>query len=133
MTDAVQRAQDDGRWEKIMGSSRAVAAGDRVSVAGMLPYSGDELMGEGDAREQTAVAFGNALAQLREFGLGPEAVIRTRTYLTHARDVDAACFAHREIFGTVRPAATVVIVTGFVDSRVLVEVEVEAYRGTTGV
>lgn len=46
------------------------------------------------------------------------------------RDVDAVSRAHKEIFGAVRPAVTLVVVSGFMDSRVLVEVEVEAYRGT---
>lgn len=49
-------------------------------------------------------------------------------YLTHSRDVDAAGRAHHELFGAVRPALTLVVVSGFVDSRVLVEVELEAYR-----
>ncbi len=48
-------------------------------------------------------------------------------YLTHARDVDAVGRAHKELFDDVRPAATMVVVSGFVDSRVLVEVELEAH------
>jgi enamine deaminase RidA (YjgF/YER057c/UK114 family) len=50
-------------------------------------------------------------------------------YLTHARDVDAAGRAHKELFDGIRPAGTLVVVSGFVDSRVLVEVELEAFRG----
>lgn len=50
-------------------------------------------------------------------------------YLSHARDAEDVGRAHKELFGDVRPAATMVVVNGFVDSRVLVEVEVEAYRG----
>ena len=50
-------------------------------------------------------------------------------YLTHARDVDEVGRAHKELFDAVRPAATMVVVAGFVDPELLVEVEVEAFRG----
>lgn len=77
---------------------------------------------------QTKVALANALEALTPFGLGAEAVLRTRLYLTHLRDVDAAGRAHRELFAAAPPASTLVVVSGFVDSRVLVEVELEAFR-----
>ncbi|MFR9675122.1 RidA family protein [Streptomyces sp. TR06-5] len=124
----VERVQTDSPWEDSIGFARAVAAGDRVLVSGTMPLVGGVLQGEGDPYEQAKAAFGNALAALAEFDLGPEAVLRTRMYLTHARDVDDVGRAHREVFGAVRPAATLVVVSGFVDSRVLVEVEVEALR-----
>lgn len=37
--------------------------------------------------------------------------------------------AHKELFDSVRPVTTLLVVQGFIDSRVLVSVEVEAYRG----
>ncbi|MBO0656559.1 RidA family protein [Streptomyces triculaminicus] len=128
-TPAPQRVQTDSPWEESIGFARAVAAGDRVLVAGTMPLVRGVLHGEGDPYEQTLVAFGNALEALKRFGLGAESVVRTRMYLTHARDVDAVGRAHKELFEDVRPAATLVVVSGFVDSRVLVEVEVEAFRG----
>ncbi|MFH8371348.1 RidA family protein [Streptomyces sp. NPDC018031] len=131
MTEAVQRTQSDSPWEEAIGSARAVAAGDRVLVAGTMPFTGTVLQGEGDPYEQALAAFGNALTALDGFGLGAEAVIRTRMYLTHLRDVEAVGRAHKELFGAVRPAATMVVVSRFADSRVLVEVEVEAYRGAS--
>ncbi|MCF3104317.1 RidA family protein [Streptomyces roseoverticillatus] len=131
MTEAVQRVQSDSPWEEAFGCARAVAAGDRVLVAGTMPFTGTVLHGEGDPYQQARSAFGNALAALERFGLGPDAVVRTRMYLTHARDVDEVGRAHKEIFDAVRPVATLVVVSGFLDSRVLVEVELEAYRGAT--
>ena len=70
-----------------------------------------------------------AFAALAELGLGREDVVRTRMYLTHARDVDDVGRAHKELFETVRPAASMLIVSGLVDPSLVVEVEVEAYRG----
>ncbi|WP_181767570.1 RidA family protein [Streptomyces albidus (ex Kaewkla and Franco 2022)] len=126
----VERVQSASPWEERIGFARAVAAGDRVHVAGTMPLGdGGQLMGEGSPYEQTKAAFGNALKALASFGLGASSVIRTRMYLTHARDVEDVGRAHREMFDEVRPAATVVVVSGFVDSRVLVEVELEAFRG----
>ena len=58
--------------------------------------------------------------------------MRTRMYITHARDVEEVGRAHKELFDTVRPAASMLIVSGFVDPSLVVEVEVEAYRGGAG-
>ncbi|MET9875622.1 RidA family protein [Actinacidiphila glaucinigra] len=128
-TPAVRRVQSDSPWEEQFGFARGVEAGDRVLVGGTMPFVGTTLYGEGDPYEQAKTAFSNALAALKEFGLGAGSVVRTRMYLTHTRDVDAVARAHKEFFDAVRPAATVVVVSGFVDSRVLVEVELEAFRG----
>ncbi|MCX5448919.1 Rid family hydrolase [Streptomyces sp. Je 1-4] len=124
----IERVRTDSPWEEKIGFARAVAAGDRVLVAGTMPLVDGVLQGEGDPYVQTRVAFTNALEALTPFGLGAEAVLRTRMYLTHLRDVDAAGRAHRELFAATPPASTLVVVSGFVDSRVLVEVELEAFR-----
>ncbi|GAT81486.1 hypothetical protein STXM2123_2187 [Streptomyces sp. F-3] len=121
--------QSGSPWEESIGFARAVAAGDRVLVAGTTAFRGRVLYGEGDPYEQARVAFGNALEAIAEFGLGPESVLRTRMYLTHQRDVDEVSRAHKELFDSVRPVSTLLIVEGFVDPRILVEVELEAFRG----
>lgn len=131
-TPAVRRVQTDSPWEETIGFARAVAVGDLVLVSGTMPLVKGILQGESDPYQQTKVAFGNALGALEEFGLGPQHVIRTRMYLTHARDVDAVGRAHKELFDDIRPAATMVVVSGFVDSRVLVEVELEAHTAAAG-
>ncbi|MFE2098122.1 MULTISPECIES: RidA family protein [unclassified Streptomyces] len=129
MSDAVRRVQSGSPWEESFGFARAVAAGDRVLVAGTTSFRGRVVYGEGDPYEQAKVAFTSALEAIAEFGLGIESVIRTRMYLTHVRDVDAVGRAHKEIFDSVRPASTLLVVEGFVDPRILVEVELEAFRG----
>ena len=126
---AVRRVQSGSPWEEPFAFARAVAAGDRVLVGGTTAFKGSVLYGEGDPYEQAKVAFTSALEAIAEFGLGPESVIRTRLYLTHSRDVDEVGRAHKELFDSVRPAATLLVVEGFVDPRILVEVELEAFRG----
>ncbi|MFB7500953.1 RidA family protein [Streptomyces sp. NPDC056161] len=128
-SEAVRRVQSGSPWEESFGYARAVAAGDRVLVAGTSSFRGPVLYGEGDPYEQTKVAFAGGLEALAEFGLGPDSVIRTRMYLTHLRDVDEAGRAHKELFDSVRPVSTLLVVAGFVDPRILVEVELEAFRG----
>jgi enamine deaminase RidA (YjgF/YER057c/UK114 family) len=129
MSDAVRRVQGGSPWEESFGFARAVAAGDRVLVAGTTSFKGDVLYGEGDPYEQARTAFSTALDAIAEFGLGVESVIRTRMYLTHARDVDDVGRAHKELFDSVRPVSTLLVVEGFVDPRILVEVEIEAITG----
>ncbi|QEV17612.1 Rid family hydrolase [Streptomyces alboniger] len=125
----VRRVQSGSPWEEAFGFARAVEAGDRVVVGGTTSFKGDILYGEGDPYEQTRVAIANALEAIGRFGLGPESVTAVRLLITHARDVDAVGRAHKEAFDSVRPVMTMVVVSGFVDSRILVEVELEAFRG----
>ncbi|GAA3133934.1 RidA family protein [Streptomyces echinatus] len=128
-SEAVRRVQSGSPWEESFGFARAVAAGDRVLVGGTTSFKGNVLYGEGDPYEQAKVAFTSALEAIAEFGLGVESVIRTRMYLSHVRDVDAVGRAHKELFDSVRPVSTLLVVEGFVDPRILVEAEIEAFRG----
>ncbi|AUY52169.1 Rid family hydrolase [Streptomyces sp. CB01881] len=115
-------------YEDIFGSVQAVVAGDHVHVAGARPLEGETLQGEGDPYEQALASFRVALEALAAYGLTADDVVRTRMYLTHARDVDAVGRAHHELFDAVRPVAAMVVVQGLIDARMLVEVELDAYR-----
>jgi enamine deaminase RidA (YjgF/YER057c/UK114 family) len=58
-----------------------------------------------------------------------EQVTRTRCYLTRAEDWREVGRAHGEVFGDIRPASAMIVVTGFVDPRWLVEIEADAITG----
>ncbi|KAB8168696.1 RidA family protein [Streptomyces sp. 3MP-14] len=126
----VRRVGGEGEWERTVGAATAVAAGPLVLVGGTLPPTAGAAA-LGDPYEQTRSALADAVAALEPFGLGVADVVRTRLYLAHARDGEDATRAHREVFGEVRPVCTVLVV-GFPDSRVLVQVELEAFAGTRG-
>ncbi|MEU1039542.1 RidA family protein [Streptomyces sp. NPDC005551] len=127
----VRRVRTGAPWEETFGYSRAVQLPNGlVLVSGCTSIVDGEIAG-GGPYEQTVNAFNVAFAALKELGLGREDVVRTRMYLTHARDVEDVGRAHKELFDTVRPAATMLIVSGFVDPSLVVEVEVEAYRGVS--
>ncbi|MBD0708538.1 MULTISPECIES: RidA family protein [unclassified Streptomyces] len=128
MTSGVRRVVTGAPWEEQFGYSRAVELpGGLVLVSGCTSVV-DGQIAEGGPYEQTVNAFRVAFDALEKLGLGPEHVVRTRMYLTHARDVDDVGRAHKELFDAARPAATLLIVSGLVDPRLVVEVEVEAYR-----
>ncbi|MBV1942796.1 RidA family protein [Streptomyces sp. BV286] len=125
---AVRRVTTGAPWEEAFGYSRAVELPNGlVLVAGCTSVVDGQIVG-GDPYEQAVNSFNVALAALKQLGLGREHVVRTRMYLTHARDVEDIGRAHKELFDTVRPAASMIIVSGFVDPGLVVEVEVEAYR-----
>ncbi|GAA2430721.1 MULTISPECIES: RidA family protein [Streptomyces] len=127
----VRRVVTGAPWEEQFGYSRAVELPNGlVLVSGCTSIVDGEIAG-GGPHEQTVNAFNVAFAALGQLGLGPADVVRTRMYLTHARDVEEVGRAHKELFDGVRPAASMIIVSGFVDPSLVVEVEVEAYRADT--
>ncbi|MFE3635553.1 Rid family hydrolase [Streptomyces sp. NPDC059168] len=127
----VRRVTTGAPWEEQFGYSRAVELpSGLVLVSGCTSIVDGQIAG-GGPYDQAVNAFNVALAALAELGLGKNDVVRTRMYITHARDVDEVGRAHKELFDTVRPAASMIIVSGFVDPSLVVEVEVEAFRGVS--
>ena len=128
MTSEVRRVSTGAPWEEQFGYSRAVELpGGLVLVAGCTSLV-DGQIADGGPYDQAVNSFDVAFGALKQLGLGPEHVVRTRMYITHARDVDEVGRAHKELFDDVRPAASMIIVSGFVDPSLVVEVEIEAYR-----
>jgi enamine deaminase RidA (YjgF/YER057c/UK114 family) len=115
-------------YEPIIGFSRAVRIGHRVLVAGTAPVWPDGSC-DADPAAQTRRCLEIILAALREAGAGPQHVVRTRMYMTNAADWEAIGRAHGEVFGEVRPAATMVVVAALLDPRWKVEIEAEAMVG----
>ena len=115
-------------YEPIIGFSRAVRVGHRVLVAGTAPVWPDGSC-DADPGAQTRRCLEIILAALREAGAEPRHVVRTRMYMANAADWEAIGRAHGEVFAEVRPAATMVVVAGLLDSRWKVEIEAEAMVG----
>ncbi|MET7691534.1 RidA family protein [Streptomyces sp. NPDC005483] len=127
----LRRVTTGAPWEDTFGYSRAVELPNGLVLVSGCTSVVDGEIAAGDPYEQTVNSFNVAFAALKELGLGRDDVVRTRLYITHARDVDEVGRAHKELFDTVRPAASLIIVSGFVDPSLVVEVEVEAFRGDT--
>lgn len=116
-------------YEGPIGFSRAVRVGDRVVVAGTAPTWPDGQV-DPDVERQTERCLDIVLAALRDAGAQPGDVVRTRIYLVDAADWPAVGRAHGRVFGTVRPASTMVVVAGLLDPRWRVELEAEAIIGS---
>jgi len=123
----VQRISSGGPWEATVGYSRAVVAGPWVLTAGCTATVDGQVLHPGDAYAQAREAFGVALRALAQVGAGATDVVRTRMYVVGMHRQDEVGRAHRELFGDVRPAATMVGVAALASADHLVEVEVEAY------
>lgn len=63
---------------------------------------------------------------MEEAGATVDDVVRTRLFLTDADQWESVGEVHREFFGDVRPASTMVEISRLVDPDLVVEVEAEA-------
>jgi enamine deaminase RidA (YjgF/YER057c/UK114 family) len=116
-------------YESAYGYSRAVAVGDGCWVAGTTDAGADGRSPHpGDAAAQARASFAIALRALEEAGFTREEVVRVRMYVVQAEDAAAVASVNGELFGAIRPAATLVRVAGLIDPSLLVEVELEARR-----
>lgn len=116
-------------YEPVIGFSRAVVAGHHVTVSGTAPIMPDGAEPPADAYGQAKRCLEIVVQALAEAGARPEDVVRTRTYLVDADDWEEVGRAHGETFGAVRPASTMVVVTGFLDPGWRVEMEADAIVG----
>ncbi|GAA5052637.1 enamine deaminase RidA (YjgF/YER057c/UK114 family) [Thermocatellispora tengchongensis] len=117
-----------GVWEERYGYARAVVAGPWVIVSGCTSTIDGEVRHVGDVRKQALTAFGIALDAVERAGLTRDDVVRTRYYVVDPSHYDEVGAAHAQLFRHVRPVCTGVQVAGLIDPRMLVEIEVEAYR-----
>lgn len=118
-----------GPWESVIGYSRATVAGDYVHVSGSTATVEGVLQCEGDAYGQTKVTLEKVIASaLAQVGYSLSDVVRSRIYLSDAEDMDAVGKAHGEIFGEIRPAATMLAGIKFINPKMLVEIEVDAWK-----
>ena len=122
---APRRVSSGSPYEPRIGFSRAVRVGSRVLVRGTAPVWPNGSC-DPDPEVQAQRCLEIILGALLEAGAGPEHVVRTRTYLTHAQDWEAVGRAHGVVFHDVRPASTMVVVAALLDPRWRVEIEAEA-------
>ncbi len=117
-------------WEKTVGYSRAVRVGNQVFVAGTTSVDKDgNIVGENDAYLQTKRVLEIIAAALNEAGASLKDVVRSRMFVTNIDDWQAIGKAHGEVFGDIRPAATMLEISKLINPKMLVEIEVDAIIG----
>ena len=109
-------------FESTVGYSRAVRVGPHIAVAGTTGPGTP-----GDIGAQTREALCRIEIALNEAGAALSDVIRTRIYVTDISRWREVAVVHAEIFGQIRPAATMVEVAALISPELLVEIEAEAY------
>jgi enamine deaminase RidA (YjgF/YER057c/UK114 family) len=113
------RIFDGVPWEQGVGYARAVRVGAHVFVSGTTAPGPD-------AYAQAKAALAKIEAALKQAGAELRHVVRTRIYVTDIAQWEAVGRAHAEVFGTIRPAATMVEVRRLIAPELLVEIEADA-------
>jgi enamine deaminase RidA (YjgF/YER057c/UK114 family) len=109
-------------FESAVGYSRAVRIGPHVAVAGTTGAGpADDIAAQTrDALRRIEIALGEAGATFAD-------VVRTRIYVTDISRWREVGEVHAQIFGEIRPVATMVEVSALIAPDLLVEIEADAY------
>ncbi len=122
-----QNFNDGTPFEPVIGFSRAVRAGNMVLVSGTVGWDADgKVDGGASMYEQMNRAIANVESILVRAGARLNDVVRTRIYTTDIDRWQEIARAHREAFGDIAPAATLVEVTRLAAPEMLVEIEADA-------
>jgi enamine deaminase RidA (YjgF/YER057c/UK114 family) len=107
-------------FEDQVGYSRAVRIGPLVVIAGTTAP------GAGIA-DQAREVFRRIEIALTEAGAAMTDVVRTRMFVTDITRWPEVAAVHADVFGAIRPVATMVEVTALISPDLLIEIEVDAY------
>ncbi|MBX7432795.1 RidA family protein [Mycobacterium sp. Y57] len=107
-------------FEDLVGYSRAVRTGPHVAVAGTTAPGAD-------AGTQTREALRRIETALHQVGAALSDVVRTRIFVTDITGWREVAAVHAQVFGFIRPAATMVEVSALISPDLVVEIEADAY------
>ena len=125
--NGTRRFDDGSGWQEQAGYSRAVCRGNVISVSGTTATGPDgAALHPGDTGAQARVCLDRIVEALTSLGAGLDDVIRTVVYLAPGASWEQAAQAHRDVFGAVRPANTMLYVGALIGEGFLVEIEAQA-------
>ena len=113
-------------YEPVIGFSRPVRIDNIVAVGGTTAGWGGKPVAIGDPAAQTRAILEIIAKSLEDAGASLKDVIRTRTYLVDIAHWEAVGRVHGEFFGDIRPASSMLEVSGFISPDWLVEIEADA-------
>jgi enamine deaminase RidA (YjgF/YER057c/UK114 family) len=120
-------------FEKTYGYSRAVVSGDEVHIAGTTGYDYAKMTMPDDVGEQTRNIYETFAKVMKEAGGELADIVRLRTFVTDVADCEAVMKVQGEIFGAIRPAGTIVVVSALLKPEMKVEVEADARLRRTSI
>jgi len=123
-----KRVSSGSPFEKRIGYSRAVAQGDWCFSAGTTGYDYQKMEMPESAAEQARNALRTIEKALNEAGFAMTDVIKATYYLTSIDIYEEIIPVLGEVFGEIRPAATMVL-AGLTMPEMKIEIEVVAFRG----
>lgn len=118
-------------FEKTAGYSRAVVDGNWCFVSGTTGYDYSTMTMPDTVEEQARNCLATIAAALAEGGFAMEDVVRCRYHVTDRAFVPRVFPILGEAFGTIRPAATMVICE-LNEPEMKIEIEVTALKRARG-
>lgn len=117
------------KWEEIVGYSRAVQVGNQLEVTGTVAVNEKgEVVGENNMYEQSRFVLQKIENVMAVAGFSLSDSVRTRIFVTDISRWEEVAQAHREFFGAIKPATTMVEVSALISPEYLVEIEVSAVK-----
>jgi enamine deaminase RidA (YjgF/YER057c/UK114 family) len=123
----IERFGSGGPYEDLIGYSRVVRADQLFIVAGCTSIEDGKLVHVDDAYGQAMTAFGVGIDALEAAGCPRANIISSRMNIVDRDNAAAIGRAHWELFDQIRPAAAMIVVAGFIDARMLVEIELTGW------
>lgn len=115
-----------GKWEPIVGFSRAVKVNNHIFVSGTTAVDSDgNVVGLNDPYKQTVFIIKKIEEALKKTGNSLKDVVRTRIFTTNIDYWDEIGRAHGEFFNEILPASTIIEVQRLIVEDMLVEIEAE--------
>jgi enamine deaminase RidA (YjgF/YER057c/UK114 family) len=114
------------KWENIVGYSRAVRVGNVIEISGTVASDQESVVYGEDEYQQTKFILKKIENILGEAGATINDVVRTRIYVLNIEKWNEIAKAHQEVFGSIKPATSMVEVNKLISPEYLVEIEATA-------
>jgi enamine deaminase RidA (YjgF/YER057c/UK114 family) len=119
-------ASSGSPYEASIGFARAVRIGNHIVVSGTAPVEPDGATTPGDAEAQAERCLQVIVEAVETLGGTVSDIVRTRMFLVDPADAAAVGRAHGRVFGSVRPASTMVAGLRLLRPEWRVEIEADA-------
>ena len=118
-------------WAAPKGYANGISArGQQIFVGGQIGWNAAQQFESDDFIDQTRLALSNVLAVLHTGGASPAHMVRMTWYITDRQMYQSRLKelgqVYRDVMGRHYPAMTCGVVSGLVEERALVEIEVTA-------